>query len=54
MKGSIRIAVGFFIAFGAVGTLDMDPNANLLTQMVVALAGLAIMYTGVNAMKESR
>lgn len=54
MKGSIRIAVGFFIAFGAVGTLDYDPNASLLTQTVLALAGLAIMYTGVNAMKDAQ
>lgn len=54
MKGSIRIAVGFFVVFGAVGTLDMDPSASLLTQTVLALAGLAIMYTGINAMKEAQ
>lgn len=54
MKGSIRIAVGFFVAFGAVGTMDYDPNAGLLTQTVLAFAGLALMYTGVNAMKEAQ
>lgn len=54
MKGSIRIALGFFVTFGAVGTLDYNPNASLLTQTVLALAGLAVMYSGVRAMKEAQ
>lgn len=54
MKGSIRIAVGFFIVFGAVGTLDADPNAGLLVQALLALVGLAIAYSGITAMKEAQ
>mgnify|MGYP003346405950 CR=1 FL=1 len=54
MKGSIRTLVGFMVAFGAVGTLDTDPNANVAIQFALALVGLAIMYTGVNAMKETQ
>jgi hypothetical protein len=46
MKGFIRIALGFFMAFGAVGTLDVDPEANLLIQTGLALTGLAVMYWG--------
>lgn len=53
MKGSIRIMAGFFIAFGAVGTMDYDPAANVLTQTALALVGLAIMAVGVSAMKEA-
>lgn len=51
MKGSIRLFVGFMIAFGAVGTMDYDPNADLLFQTALAGIGLAIMAWGVNAMK---
>lgn len=50
MKGSIRALVGFFIVFGAVGTLDYDPSASILVQGGIALLGLAIMYSGVRAM----
>ncbi len=54
MKGSIRILVGFMIAFGAVGTLEVNPEASLLVQSLLALAGLAIAYSGVRAMKEAQ
>ncbi len=54
MKGTIRIALGFFIAFGAVGTLDYDPNASLLLQTALALAGLAVMASGVLANQASQ
>jgi hypothetical protein len=53
MRGSIRIFVGFLIAFGAVGTIEINPDANLIVQMIVAGAGLALMLSGVNAMKEN-
>jgi len=52
MRGSIRMLVGFLIVFGAVGTIEVNPDANLLVQMIVAGAGLAIMFTGVSAMRE--
>ena len=40
-------------AFGAVGTIEVNPDADLLNQMVIAVVGLAVMLTGVSAMKES-
>jgi hypothetical protein len=52
MRGSIRMLVGFLIVFGAVGGIEMNPDADLLVQMVIAVAGLAIMLTGVSAMQE--
>lgn len=51
MKGSIRIIVGFLIAFGAVGTMDYDPTASVLVQTAIAGLGLAIMAWGVRAME---
>lgn len=38
----IRLFVGFFITFGAVGTLDVDPTASLLNYTLLAFLGLAI------------
>jgi hypothetical protein len=52
MRGSIRMLVGFLIAFGAVGSIEIDPNANLMIEMILAGAGLALMFSGVNAMRE--
>ena len=42
--------VGFLIAFGAVGTIEVDPTANLLQMTVLAFAGLGLMYVGINAL----
>lgn len=53
MKGSIRVVLGMLIAFGAVGTLDADPAASVLTQTALALVGLAIMYSGTRAVNEA-
>lgn len=39
----IRFALGFFLVYGAVGTLDFDPNASLLKGMGLAVLGLALM-----------
>ena len=52
IRGSFRMLVGFLIVFGAVGGIEMNPDADLLVQMVIAVAGLAIMLTGVSAMRE--
>lgn len=38
----IRLIVGFFITYGAVGTLDFDPNASFLGYTLLAFVGLAI------------
>jgi hypothetical protein len=51
MKGSIRIIVGLLITMGAVGTLEIDPNASVLLQVAIATIGLAIMYSGVVSMQ---
>ena len=51
MKGSIRIIVGFLIVLGAVGTLETDPSASVLLQVVIAVTGLAIMGSGVASMQ---
>jgi hypothetical protein len=52
MCGSIRMLFGFLIVFGAVGTIEVNPDADLLVQMIIAVGGLAIMLTGVSAMRE--
>jgi hypothetical protein len=43
----IRFAIGFMMVFGAVGTLEVDPDASLLTTALLAVIGLAIMSFGV-------
>ena len=53
MRGSIRMLVGFLIVFGAVGSIEIDPNANLMIEMILAGAGLALLFSGINAMKEN-
>jgi hypothetical protein len=52
MKGSIRMLTGLLLAFGAVGTLEYDMNASVLLQLAIAAAGLALMYSGIRAMKQ--
>ena len=53
MKGSIRFFVGLLITAGAVGHIDANPDADLLTQVIVASAGLAIMAWGVRDIKNA-
>jgi hypothetical protein len=43
----IRVILGLLIAFGAVGTIDADPQADLLVQTLIALVGVVIMAFGV-------
>jgi hypothetical protein len=52
MKGTFRLLIGFLIAAGAVGTLDINPDADLLTQAALAFFGLAIAAWGVSAIKK--
>jgi hypothetical protein len=52
MRGSIRMLVGFMIVFGAIGTIEVNPDADLLVQIIIALCGLSVMLTGVSAMRE--
>jgi hypothetical protein len=50
MKGSIRLAVGFLLVFGAVGGMDAGPTEYFYAQILTAVIGLMIMYFGVKAM----
>jgi hypothetical protein len=52
MRGSIRMGVGFLMVFSAVGTLDADPNASLLSVLLLATVGLLSMFSGINAMEK--
>jgi hypothetical protein len=54
MKGSIRILLGLLITYGAVGTMDYDPNADALLQTALAFGGIAIAFWGVRAMEKNR
>lgn len=51
MKGSIRIFIGFLMAYGAVGALDFDPAAGVAVALLLASVGLLIMFSGVQALK---
>jgi hypothetical protein len=53
MRGSIRAGVGFMMVFGAVGGMDADPAAPLLTLTLVAVAGLVVLASGVSAMNKN-
>lgn len=43
----IRFAIGFLMTFGAVGTLEVDPDASLYNVVAMAAIGLVIMAFGV-------
>jgi len=51
MKGSIRFFTGLLVTAGAVGTLDVDPNASLVTALILGFIGLIIMSSGATALK---
>ena len=52
MKGSIRFFVGLLIVFGAVGGMDNpEQAAYFVEQIVAAVIGLGLMYSGVKAME---
>jgi hypothetical protein len=54
MKGSIRAGLGFLVVFAAVGGIDNATDGQLVTLLPIALAGLALMASGVFAMKGSK
>ena len=54
MKGSIRFFLGLLITAGAVGTLDVNPSADLIPQIITAMFGLCLMYWGSLAMQKQR
>jgi hypothetical protein len=51
MKGSLRVLIGFLMTYGAVGSLDFDPTADVVVALLLASVGLIIMYSGVLALK---
>jgi hypothetical protein len=51
MKGSIRFLLGILITAGAVGGIETE-SATLLQGTLLAMAGLAIMYSGANALSK--
>lgn len=51
MKGTIRTLLGLLVVIGSAGGLDTATDAQLPVVIVVAAIGLAIMYSGVRAMK---
>lgn len=52
MRGSIIMLVGFLIVFGAVGGIEVNPDSNLFTLMIIAIGGLIGMLIGVSVMRE--
>jgi hypothetical protein len=50
MRGSIRALVGFLLAFGAVG--GIETGSSLIPCVLIAVAGLGIMASGVSAMNQ--
>ena len=52
MRGSIIMLVSFLIVFGAVGGIEVNPDADLLTLMMVAIGGLIGMLIGVSVIRE--
>ena len=51
MKGSIRALVGFLVVFGAAGGMDNATDAQVGMLVVIAVAGLLAMASGVRAMR---
>lgn len=52
MRGSIRVIVGLLVVFGVCGAIDTATDSQLLTLLVFAAAGLGLMASGTNAMKQ--
>ena len=50
MRGSIRAFVGLIVVFGAVGGIDNATDGELFITTLLAVLGLAVMYSGVRAM----
>ena len=52
MRGSIIMLVSFLIVCGAVGGIEVNPDADLFTLMMIAIGGLIGMLIGVSVMRE--
>jgi hypothetical protein len=51
MRGSIRTFLGLMVVLGSGGGIDNATDAQLPVVLLVAVAGLLLMYSGVRAMK---
>ena len=54
MKGSIRFFLGLLITAGAVGTFDVNPDASVIKQSLLAAIGLSLMYWGSEAIRKQQ
>lgn len=44
--------LGLIVAMGGVGTLDTNPDANVLLQTFISVVGCGLMYLGTRNMQE--
>jgi hypothetical protein len=44
----IRVILGFLMVYGSVGGIDNATDAQLFPLLLLAFAGLALMYFGMN------
>ena len=51
--GTIRIVLGLFILWGAVGTMDVDQEVGLDVLTGLIVAGLVLLYSGIMAKRVS-
>ena len=47
--GTIRIILGILIMWGAVGTVDADPDVGMDVLIGLLVAGLVLIYSGARA-----
>ena len=45
---------GFFLVYGVSGAIDTAPDSQLPTLLVIAVAGLALFFAGVNGLTTRR
>lgn len=54
MKGAVRMLAGLILTMAAVGGMEDPSQADFLVhQVMISIAGLGIMFAGVNAASKS-
>jgi len=51
---AIVAITGFLIVFGVSGALDTAPDSQLLPLCAIALAGLGLLFAGINGLTQDR
>ena len=51
--GAIRLVTGLILVLGAVGGMEQQPEASLLAQSLIAVVGLALMFSGTMAINRN-